>query len=75
MDMDEMHGQRGVLAPSPRSSVLMLLSPRSCNPANGVQDLFLTTDRQREPGPTDYDVKGSDWAGSTTILFAESTPG
>lgn len=39
------------------------------------QDLYATTNRTREPGQQDYDVKSTNWAGSSTMVFSESAPG
>lgn len=39
------------------------------------QDLYATTNRSREPGPEDYDVKSSNWVGSSTLVFSETAPG
>lgn len=39
------------------------------------QDIYITTNRTREPGPNDYDAKGTNWAGSMTVMFSETATG
>ncbi|CAM9209412.1 unnamed protein product, partial [Discosporangium mesarthrocarpum] len=41
----------------------------------GDQDLYITSDRSREPGRGDYDQMGVGWAASDTLLFTQGMEG
>ncbi|CAM9344963.1 unnamed protein product [Scytosiphon promiscuus] len=55
----------------PRESIVLTLTPKT----GGQQDVFITTNSSREPGPTDYDVKSNTWGGSSAVVFSETAPG
>ncbi|CAB1114966.1 unnamed protein product [Ectocarpus sp. CCAP 1310/34] len=56
---------------NPWESIVVTTTPTG----GGQQDLYATTNRSREPGPEDYDVKSSNWVGSSTLVFSETAPG
>eukprot|EP00903_Cladosiphon_okamuranus_P013133 g12248.t1 len=56
---------------NPWQTLLVTVTPTD----GGQQDLYATTNRTREPGQQDYDVKSTNWAGSSTMMFSETAPG
>ncbi|CAM9362294.1 unnamed protein product, partial [Hapterophycus canaliculatus] len=55
----------------PWESIILTLTPKN----GGQQDLYITTNSSREPGPKDYDIKSTNWGGLTPLVFSETAPG